>query len=102
MPQKHDRKREYMKQYMRRKREGAAAYCTKPYGETDVPLKVSNDALVSPCVAAAWRYRMADNYGAGTVVNRAGPIARTQVEQSLKERFGREVIELEPAGEDSP
>jgi hypothetical protein len=96
MPQKQDRKREYMKQYMRRKREAAAAYCTKPYGETGIPLKVSNDALVSPCVAVAWRYRMADPHAAGIVINKAGAIDRDQVEASLRERFGREIIELEP------
>jgi superfamily I DNA/RNA helicase len=58
-----------------------------------------NMPTVLPAVtplAVAWRYRMADNYGGGTVVSKAGPIGRTQVEASLKERFGCEVIELKP------
>lgn len=47
-------------------------------------------------LAVAWRYRMADNYAAGALISKTRPIDRASVETSLKERFGREVIELEP------
>jgi hypothetical protein len=47
-------------------------------------------------LAVAWQYRMADNYAAGALISKTGPIDRASVETSLKERFGREVIELEP------
>ena len=61
-----------------------------------VTLPVNN---VTPAVntpALAWRYRMADNYATGTLINKAGSIDRTSVEVSLRERFGRAVMELEP------
>jgi hypothetical protein len=47
-------------------------------------------------LAVAWRYRMADNYAAGALINKAGPIDRASVDVLLRERHGREVIELEP------
>jgi hypothetical protein len=47
-------------------------------------------------LAVAWQYRMADNYAAGALISKTGPIDRASVETSLKEWFGREVIELEP------
>jgi hypothetical protein len=46
--------------------------------------------------AVAWQYRMADNYAAGPLINKVGPIDRAAVEAILKERHGHEVIELEP------
>lgn len=39
---------------------------------------------------------MAGNYAAGALISKTGTIDRASVETSLKERFGREVIELEP------
>jgi hypothetical protein len=53
-------------------------------------------ACTSAVLTIAWRYRMADPHAAGVVINKAGAIDRAQVEASLRERFGREVIELEP------
>jgi N6-adenosine-specific RNA methylase IME4 len=56
------------------------------------------DPFHTPAVtlAVAWRYRMADPHAAGTFINKAGPIDRASVEVILRERHGREVIELEP------
>jgi hypothetical protein len=47
-------------------------------------------------LAVAWRYRMAGNYAAGILINKSGLIDRPRVEVILRERFGHEVIELEP------
>jgi hypothetical protein len=47
-------------------------------------------------LAVAWQYRMAGNYAAGALISKIEPIDRASVETSLKERFRREVIELEP------
>jgi hypothetical protein len=47
-------------------------------------------------LAVAWQYRMADNYVAGALISKTEPIDRASVEISLKERFGHEVMELEP------
>lgn len=110
----------YMREYMRRRRAETdtvntcpvcggsftarrrARFCSpkcrlKAHRETltvntpDETLTVNTQRL-----AVAWRYRMADNYAAGTVSNKAGPIDRASVEASLREQFGRDVIELDP------
>jgi uncharacterized membrane protein len=63
-----------------------------------VTLPVNTGAVTLPVnsLAVAWRYRMAGNYAAGALISKTGSIDRASVETSLKERFGREVIELEP------
>jgi hypothetical protein len=58
--------------------------------ERDQPPKAVN------ILAVAWQYRMAGNYAVGALISKTGPIDRASVETSLKERFGCEVIELEP------
>lgn len=40
-------------------------------------------------LTVAWQYRMADNYAAGALISKTGPIDRASVETILKERFGR-------------
>jgi hypothetical protein len=63
-----------------------------------VTLPVNTGAVTLPVnsLAVAWRYRMADNYAAGILINKSGLIDRPRVEVILRERFGHEVVELEP------
>jgi hypothetical protein len=64
--------------------------------ETNKRRRPGSEGTELNSLAVAWRYRMADPHAGGIVINKAGPIDRAQVEASLRERFGREIIELEP------
>jgi hypothetical protein len=101
----------YMREYMRRRRTETDTVNTCPicgcsftarrgarFCSPKCRLKAHRETLTinTPRLAVAWRYLMADNYGAGTVINQAGPIDQTSVETSLREQFGRKLIELEP------
>jgi N6-adenosine-specific RNA methylase IME4 len=50
----------------------------------------------SHTLAIAWRYRMADDPAAGTLISKTGPQDRASVEANLRKQHGRAVIELEP------
>jgi hypothetical protein len=114
---------EYMREYMRKRRTGkhvtdvvntclvcgaelttqrkaktcSQRCCVALHRQHHVTLPVNTGAVTLPVnsLAVAWRYRMADNYAAGALINKAGPIDRAFAEVLLRERHGCKVIELE-------
>jgi hypothetical protein len=69
---------------------------TDPFHTPAVTLPVNNVTPDSHTLAVAWRYRMADDPAAGTLISKHGPIDRASVEASLRKQHGRAVVELEP------
>jgi hypothetical protein len=64
MPQRPDRKRDYMRAYMRRKRDGEM-----PTGGTNMPTSATDDGH-GAIRAVAWRFCTTDNYAASSWVSR--------------------------------
>jgi N6-adenosine-specific RNA methylase IME4 len=67
-----------------------------PFHTPAVTLPADNATPDSHTLAVAWRYRMADDPAAGTLISKTGPIDRASVEASLRKQHGCEIIELEP------
>ena len=48
--------------------------------------------------ATGWHYRMANNYAAGSLISRAGPMTESEARAGLMERYQCDVDVIQPAG----